>query len=43
MQLKRFVTDFEYTQAEPELPVIEKKRIKRWRLSEPAAGLSAAY
>ncbi|HPD60615.1 MAG TPA: FAD-dependent oxidoreductase, partial [Thermodesulfobacteriota bacterium] len=44
MYLKRFVSDWEYTQAEPELSAIEKRREEKVAIvGAGPAGLSAAY
>jgi heterodisulfide reductase subunit A-like polyferredoxin len=44
MYLKRFVSDWEYTQEEPEVPIIEKKREEKVAIvGAGPAGLSAAY
>ncbi len=44
MQLKRFVTDWEYTLEAPDLPVIEKRREEKVAIiGAGPAGLSAAY
>jgi len=44
MQLKRFVTDWEYTQEEPEVPHIENKREEKIAIvGAGPAGLSAAF